>query len=316
MTSPLARLFLRAERETDPIFIHYSQPSIQVDWLLESTVDGSTWLRRFSSFEAEHNRMAKVRNSWVKAFQDLGFTPTFISSEQLERGELTQRTGSGGAVVILPTSYALSDKEATALKRFLAHTGGAAVRPTRRLWFDGYPGAFDEHGRLRAEAALPVLSEGVEGLGVLDDANKVARRPGDFAQYQADRVTAKPEAVEWSRWIAERIGGLKPEVSVRGFTATRVHRFRTPKASLLAFERNINYQMSEDLKQAGGNEALEKPVEVKATLPKETHVYDLWTGIYLGQTRTLDFKLEPWRPALFALTETKIEGDDLVAALE
>jgi hypothetical protein len=49
MQSPLARLFLRAEREVDPIAIHYSQASIQVNWLLESTVDGATWLRRFSS---------------------------------------------------------------------------------------------------------------------------------------------------------------------------------------------------------------------------------------------------------------------------
>jgi hypothetical protein len=47
LTSPLAQLFLRAERDLDPVFIHYSQPSIQVDWLLESTVDGSTWLRFF-----------------------------------------------------------------------------------------------------------------------------------------------------------------------------------------------------------------------------------------------------------------------------
>jgi len=66
MTSPLARLFLRADRETDPVLIHYSQPSIQVDWLVESTVDGSTWHRRFSSFEADHNRQAKVRTAWLK----------------------------------------------------------------------------------------------------------------------------------------------------------------------------------------------------------------------------------------------------------
>ncbi len=88
MTAPLARLFLRAERIRDPIFIHYSQPSVQVDWLLESTADGSTWLRRFSSFEADHNRQARVRNAWLKAFQDLGFAPQFISSAEIEAGRL------------------------------------------------------------------------------------------------------------------------------------------------------------------------------------------------------------------------------------
>jgi hypothetical protein len=64
MNSPVARLLDRATRQTHPIGIHYSQPSIQVAWLLESTVDGSTWPRRFSSFEAEHNRQARLRNGW------------------------------------------------------------------------------------------------------------------------------------------------------------------------------------------------------------------------------------------------------------
>src|SRR5215469_16352145 len=77
ITSPLARLFLRAAPVHDPIWILYSQPSIQVDWLLESTVDGSTWLRRFSSFESEHNQLAKTRRAWLKAIQDLGYSPQF-----------------------------------------------------------------------------------------------------------------------------------------------------------------------------------------------------------------------------------------------
>ena len=85
MTSPLARLFLRARPVKDPVFIHYSQASIQVDWLLESTVDGSTWVKRFSSFEAEHNQQAKARNAWLKLLQDAGYSPQFISSEQIEK---------------------------------------------------------------------------------------------------------------------------------------------------------------------------------------------------------------------------------------
>ena len=88
MASPLARLFLRAQPERDPILLHYSQPSIQADWLLESTVDGSTWLRRFSSFEGDHNQMAKARDGWLKLFQDLGYSPRFVSSEQIEAGQL------------------------------------------------------------------------------------------------------------------------------------------------------------------------------------------------------------------------------------
>ncbi len=107
MTSPLARLFLRARRVSDPIFLHYSQPSIQVDWLLESIPDGSTWLRRFSSFEANNNRQANVRGGWLKALQDLGYCPQFISSEEVEAGKLS---ALDKAVLVLPTSWAVSEQ--------------------------------------------------------------------------------------------------------------------------------------------------------------------------------------------------------------
>src|SRR5260370_41284010 len=132
MTSPLAQLFLRAERERDLIFIHYSQPSIQVDWLLESTVDGSTWLRRFSSFEAEHNRLAKVRNGWLKAFQDLGYNPSFISAAEIERGDLS-RPSRG--VLVLPGSRAISAREAEDIRRS-AHPDDP-VRTVRPVFWDG-----------------------------------------------------------------------------------------------------------------------------------------------------------------------------------
>lgn len=317
LRSPLARLFLRATRERDPVFIHYSQPSVQVDWLVESTVDGSTWLRRFSSFEASHNRQARVRNSCLKAFQDLGWSPVFVSSEEIERGAL-RKAGGSNALVVLPASYALSDREAARLREFLDASAGSSARPARRIFFEGHPGSFDEHGRFRSQSALPELGDGLEGLGVLDEAVRLETRPGDFSRYQTARVSFEPAAREWSQWIHARAGGMKPAVAIEGFTRSRIHRFRTAsgRARLLAFERNISYQMSEDLKQAGGNEAMEKPVDIQARIEKPAHIYDLWTGRYLGELETWRFTLDPWRPALFAVTDLKIEGDDITAALQ
>ncbi|OQW97580.1 MAG: hypothetical protein BWK77_01405 [Verrucomicrobia bacterium A1] len=66
MTGSLAGLFVRARREWDPVAIHYSQPSVQVNWLIESTGDGRTWHRRFSSYEATHNRQAAGRVAWLR----------------------------------------------------------------------------------------------------------------------------------------------------------------------------------------------------------------------------------------------------------
>lgn len=96
----------------------------------------------------------------------------------------------------------------------------------------------------------------------------------------------------------------------------RVHRFHAGTAELIAIERNIEYSMSEDLKQAGGNEALEKSIELDAVLPHLGHVYDLRTQKYLGHTDHIHFTLDPWRPSLFAVTQEKAPAENIVATLE
>jgi hypothetical protein len=70
---------------------------------------------------------------------------------------------------------------------------------------------------------------------------------------------------------------------------------------LLAFERNIDYQMSQDLKQAGGNEVLEKPIQLHASLRAPQHTYDLIHKKYLGLSKEIQFTLDPWQPSLFAV---------------
>jgi len=313
MTGPLAQLFLRAERVRDPVFIHYSQPSVQVDWLLESTVDGSTWPRRFSSFEAEHNRQARVRDGWLKAFQDLGFSPEFISSAQIEAGGLKP---SASAALVLPASLALSDREAAEITAFLDHPQRKEI--TRAVFCDGVPGAFDEHGKLRRQGALeklfptaaaPSSCFAVRGMG-----GPPAAGPGDVARYAAGRLRTAA-APEWPDWLRHQLGSLSPEITVSAGARVRIHRFRAGTARLIAFERNVEYQMSEDLKQAGGNEALEKPVELEAILPRPAHVFDLRAQKYLGQTDHLRFTLDPWQPSLFAVTEEKLPAESIVATL-
>ncbi len=143
MRGPLARLLLRAHREWDPIAIHYSQPSIQVAWLLESTVDGRTWPRRFSSHESKVNRQAAQRVAWLRALRRAGYWPRFVSQRQIEEGALRSEAWTA---LILPSSWAMSEAEVAAVRAFAA-TGG-------RLIYEGEPGVFDDLGRLRPKAAL------------------------------------------------------------------------------------------------------------------------------------------------------------------
>jgi len=313
MTSPLARLFLRARREPDPVFIHYSQPSVQVDWLLESTVDGPTWLRRFSSFEADHNRQAVARDSWLKAFQDAGYSPRFISSEQIENGLLRK---PGNAVLAFPSSWALSDKEALEIRAFLEDAPGQDA--FRAAFCDGTPGLFDAHGTLRRRSPLEALFPLAPAASARCVAPKSrvekASAPTDLTRYAVERLRNGP-APAGLEWLCDCLKALPSEIRLPGAARARIHRLSVAHGQLVAFERNIDYHMSEELKQAGGNEALEQPLELEAALARPAHIYDLRARTYLGHTDRLRFRLDPWQPALFALTPEKLPPESIVTAL-
>lgn len=309
LTTPLAKLFMLAERERDPLLIHYSQPSVQVAWLMESTGDGSTWLRRFSSYEADHNRHAVVRNAWLKALQDLGFSPTFISSEQLENGMPTTPR-----LLVLPQSWAMSQAERDAVRSF-------AKRENRVVIADGPHGLFDEHGKLRADFEWPT-DEPLESVRLT-----FGTHPGEKAfedvsstlsDYPVSRLKAEFDAAPLEsirQLLSER--GVRPPVSVPADARVRVHRFKVgDKARLIAFERNIEYRMREELAQVGGNEALEKPTTFTAKLQQPGFIVNLRTGEKLGHGNEITVNLGPWEPALFAVLPEEPNGDVISELLE
>lgn len=154
MQSPLARLLLRAERVLDPVAVHYSQASIQLAWLFESFEDGVTWHRRFSSYEATHNRHAALRAELWQRLREAGWSPQFVSYEEIANGALDPR---GFEACFLPDSYALSDREAEALSAFAAQAGS-------RLLYTGEPGVFDASGTPRAVPAFPARTQTVAQL--------------------------------------------------------------------------------------------------------------------------------------------------------
>lgn len=282
LSSPLALLFLRAERERDPVAIHYSQESIQADWLLESAADGATWPRRFSSFEADHNRLAKARNGMLKAIQDAGFRPVFVSAAQIEQGDLTNRNFRALA---LPESLALSEKEITQMDRF-HRSGGIVLR-------SGQTGVFDEHCKLRAKP--------IDGSWLTNSVSAEL-----MERYGLDRLRAQPFTEE-PALIRTQLANIASAVTVPIQSRTLIHRFKIGGGRLLALERNVNYQMSEDLAQAGGNENLEMPVDVEVTLAEAAHVYDLRKNIYIGRATHFTARIDPWQPSLYAVLKEKVK---------
>ena len=269
MTSPLAGLWLKAQREFDAVEVLYSQPSLQVGWLIESTEDGSTWPRRFSSYETEHNRQAKVRDGWWKGLQDLGFTPRFISTEQLLKSWKPRPNG----VLVLPQCLALSNAEIAKIK--------AAQAAGTRVLMNPDTGLFDEHGTLRAAAPFPDATCSAEDAGL----------------YPQERGKGKGTA--FLEKLASAIT-LQPSVSAPRDAHLRIYRHRLGDTLLVSVERGISYTMSEALTQAGGNESMEVPLATELTVPPG-FCYDLRTGKLLGRDR-IKLTIDPWRPTLLAIT--------------
>jgi hypothetical protein len=134
--------------------------------------------------------------------------------------------------------------------------------------------------------------------------------PYSWSAYATQRVAATfdPQSLEPIRDDLDKAAGGAP-IRVPIEARVRTHRFTLGKARLLAFERNIDYKMSEDLAQAGGNEQLEKPVTFTASWNGENEVYDLRTGKHLGRSSQIEVNLDPWQPSLYALLPAKVEGE-------
>ncbi len=287
MASPLAKIFIRpALRTRSSIYILYSQPSIQLDWMLESAPDGVTWQRRFSSYEAANNHMIQMRDGWLKALQDLGYDPVFLATDELDTGMMP-----GSGVLILTDAAALDDVTAAKVNAFAAQN---------TVLYDAEPGTFDGHCKLRITNAIHVDTSG--------------KCPFDPADYAKNRLGNKMSGTSnLAAWLS---GKLKaPPVPLDASDHVRLHQYYTGAANILAFERNAEYSMSESLSQAGGNEALEKPISQNVILAEKGHLYDLNTGAYLGFTNQLRFTLDPWHPSLFAAARRKIEDGKLIETL-
>jgi len=143
---PAAQAIMNAKRDRAQIAIHYSHPSIQAAWMIDSRVDGDTWPRRFSSYESVHSGITRVRNGWMKLIDDLGLQYDFVSAQQIAEGKLG---GMGYKVLVLPESLAIGDEEAAQIKSYVRN-GGTVIA-------DFLPGVFDEHCKRRKVGVLDGL---------------------------------------------------------------------------------------------------------------------------------------------------------------
>jgi hypothetical protein len=133
--------------EADPIGLYYSHPSIRVGWAMDSATHGAGWPKRSSGMDGENLSSGRLRVSWCKILEDLGYQYDFISYlDVIERRiDLSKRF----KVIILPQVLCLSEREASALSDFVKSGG--------KLIADALCGLLTETGRGRASGALDGL---------------------------------------------------------------------------------------------------------------------------------------------------------------
>jgi hypothetical protein len=292
----IGALVINSRRQADPIAIHYSQPSLRVEWLLESRPRGSAWATRSAKAERTDNDFLRLRESWCRVIEDAGLQYNFVSYDQVEQSELLR---GGYRVLVLPRSSALSAAEVQAIREFVAQ-GGV-------LLADGEPGAFDEHGRRLQKAQLADLG------------GKLITVNANVLDYHRERVVRKGDGTRVA--VARVLGesGVEPRFRVtdtqnRPVEGVETHVFRNGRVTIVALLTNPDLRVDElgppDFRS---NENFAHRQSLRLALPETLAVYDVRAAKFLGKTRALHVELDPYEPVIYALS-TEMVPDLLLSA--
>ncbi len=342
------------ERAYSPIGIYYSQASIRADWMLETRHDKGTWIRRFSSYEAKHNQMARAREATGKLIEDCGYQYIYVSYEQVAKGELEDL---GIKLLLAPRLHAVSEAEVKGLRKFVEGGG--------HLYTDLLPGIMDEHCRMRdvrlcsllglgypqrlkwefkpreVEIALPgaSLKANTFSWPLSDSAHEAEESGGNFEEwktgkgkcvtcsrdlffaYESARTTGEGKKLRsWFLSLA-RDAGIEAPLRVVDATGERpvgveTFLFRGPAMDVLALGCNARYLISEELVDLADKSGLEPPVRLKVELPYEGFVYDAGRKGLLGRVTEAEVEVRPERPAVLVLLGYEVEGVDAAVKLE
>ncbi|MEO6828390.1 MAG: alpha-amylase family protein, partial [Acidobacteriaceae bacterium] len=297
-------LIINSQVVNNRIAIHYSQPSLRTQWMLERRPDGTAWATRSPEYERSHNTFMRVRESWCNLIQDEGLQFNFVSYDQIPEGELLKK---GYHVLILPESSSLSPAEASEIRAFVV-AGGVAIA-------DGVPGTYDEHSRKLPKSSLDDLfgepatqQVNVRSIG----AGKAILIKADIAGYLQNRLAGKEGPLHTMIGQLLRTNGVRPPFSVEDASGHSVvgidtHVFANGGVRIVTLQSNPQQRVNElgppDFRS---NKRFEKPVTVHLHLPSMKYVYDTRARKSLGQQRELTLTVDPYDPTILATSDTAL----------
>lgn len=300
----MGALIINSTGLDDGIAIHYSQPSMRTEWMLERRPDGDAWWNRDAKYERTHNDFLRLRESWGHLIEDQGLQYNFVSYMGLEKGELQRH---GYRVLILPRSSSLSQKETENIRSFISE-GGVVVA-------DGLPGTFDEHSRrLPASPLADLFSEPSNGAMKITPfgKGKAITLKADTMNYLQNRITGHEGATYAAIADLVRTCGLHPEIAAtdeagKPEVGTIVRTFTNGAVRLLSVQSNPQQRVDElgpaDFRS---NDRFAKKKSVRLVLPKPMYVYDTRRMKSLGRQEKLAIEVDPYDPTILALSENPL----------
>lgn len=306
----IAAQLIGSERITGPIAIHYSQPSMRVEWMLAQRPKGENWVTRNSSTEYRDSDFLRLRESYCRLIEDEGLQYRFVSYGQVEDGELLN---GGYKVIILPRSTALSAREAAALREFAAR-GGTIIA-------DGEPGLFDEHGKRLDKGQLADLFAATPGNNTFASHSAGRGRAvllnTPVLNYHQYRLVNKEGPIHALFADLLRTAGVQPAIAVTGpggkpMVGIEAHTFRNGGATILAIMTNPQLRVDElGPPEFRSNERFAKPMSVQVALPRDSFVYDMRAGKALGRKREMSVTVQPYEPSIYSISPEEFPALEL-----
>jgi hypothetical protein len=269
------------QRANDGIAIHYSEVSRLADSLFADSKTSSAW----------SDSLADVNH----AIEDCGLQYAYVAYEEIEQGEL--RKGNY-RVLFMPHSRAVSEREAVAIRQFVEE-GGLLIA-------DILPGVLNGHGTRQEPGMLadlfPKADPGmVNAVGkgktvLLGD----ALRGYGGASYNHQEGWQKLEG----RWhvlarLLDEQAGITAPVRIRHLgegemPPTEVTRFVAGDSEFVGLLRRLYYYDN-------------APYPASVQFPRQSHIYDVRAGTYLGFTDRLTADIS-YEARLYALLPYRVNG--------
>ena len=300
----LGALIINSSPHDDRIAVHYSQPSMRTEWMLERRPDGDAWMNRDASYERSHNNFVRVRESWGHALEDQGRQYSFVSYMQVEEGELLRH---GYRMLVLPHSSSLSAKEAENIRAFV-EAGGVLVT-------DAMPGTFDEHSRRLEQSSMADLFPG-DHTGALTStpcgAGKTIFVHADMLNYLQDRIVRKEAPTRSIMADMLLAAGISPEIAVtdeagKPVVGIAVHVFSNGGVRYLSLQSNPQQSVNElGPPNFQSNERFAVTQRVRVNLFAMANVYDVRKGKALGQHDTFTVSVDAYEPTILAISSAPL----------